>query len=285
MILIQVVTGLNYMTPQPKIKTYNNTQNRLSVQVTLNGLSFLVTNSITKDAVFFLEKKEESLQSPEELLEILDYHLSSIEELKGDFEEVILLYATHLYTLVPLSLFDPSRASEYLKFNTKILPGDFIATDEVTEADAIVVYVPFVNLNNYMFDRFGSFKYFHTSTLLLEHILKAEKHNQEAKVYINIQQSSFDMIIVKKGIIKLINRYQFNTPEDLVYYVLFCFEQLKLNPDSVETILMGSIDKNDDNYALLFTYIRNISFWQHPVLTRNLDKEAAHHCPILKIAL
>ena len=37
-------------------------------------------------------------------------------------------------------------------------------------------------------------------------------------------------------------------------------EQLTLNPEEVRLILMGKIDKNDENYQLISQYIRRIEF-------------------------
>jgi len=237
-----------------------NSENRLSVQVTLTGLSFLVTNIDSRDKLFFSEKKLDSNLSPEETLLELQKVISNNQNLQGTFKEVSLVYSTNLYTLVPESLFDENKASEYLKFNAKILANDFVAHEVIENYDIVVVYVPFININNYFFEQYGSFHYFHSTSVLLKSFLNTEKHSQEPKIYLHLQDDFFDCIIIKNGALQLCNTYSYKTPEDFIYYVLFAIEQLKLNPDTVQTLLCGAIKEEDDYYQIAYKYIRNISF-------------------------
>ncbi len=149
---------------------------RLSVQLSLSGLSFLVTNIKTKETYFFLEKKYKKPINPEELILNLKSIFNQNKELNNTFNEVSIIYATSLYSLVPSNLFDASKTSEYLKFNSKILATDFIAFDTIENYNITIVYIPFININNYLFDRFGDFSYYHSSSLLIEHLLSEKKN-------------------------------------------------------------------------------------------------------------
>jgi len=267
--------------PQTKNNPTNQTK-RLSVQVTLTGLSFLIA-SREGEVLFFSEVHFETSHTPEELLYQLTDQFAKQPELNESFDGVNLIYTTHNYSLVPQSLFDESKASEYLKFNTKILGNDFISFDEIDAQQAVVVYVPFVNINNFMFEKFGSFSYFHSSTLLIQNLLNAEKHSETSKVYLHILEEQFECIISEQGQLQLCNSYSFKTPEDFIYYVLFCFEQLDLNPDSVETVVCGNITLESELYEILYTYVRNVSFldWNR----RQLAQEASHQHVLLKSVL
>lgn len=261
MILILLETGQNYLIPLTNNDIKKNIDFRLSVQITLTGLSFLVLNTDTQDVVFFSEKKQDSILSPEEILLNIKSVFSENESVIKKCNEVLVIYATELYTLVPTLLFDESKSSEYLKFNSKILSNDFVANDTVNNQNITVVYIPFTNINNYFFDEFGDFTYYHSTTLLLKLLLTKEKHSQTTKVFVHINQSHFDLIVIKKGNLLLCNSYNFKTPEDFIYYILFCFEQLKLNPDLIETVLCGAITEGDLLYKIAYKYIRNIIFY------------------------
>ncbi|MDC8004112.1 DUF3822 family protein [Aureisphaera galaxeae] len=232
---------------------------RLSVQISLTGLSFLVSSQ-QGDIVFYHEKELERSYTPEELLLEMDTTLRGTPELAGAFEVVQLIYSTPTYCTVPQTLFDENKASEYLKFNTKILSNDYIAHDTLKSQGIVVVYVPFMNINNYIFERYGGFEYYHSISVLLSDFLNTEKHNSEEKVYLHVKSNEFDCIVIRQGELQLCNTYSYQTPEDFIYYVLFCLEQLKLNPDNVNTSLCGSIVKSDEKFEFLYTYIRNISF-------------------------
>lgn len=243
------------------IPTHKILTNRLSVQLSLTGLSFLVTDSSSNEEVFFYEKPFHNLTSPEELLIEINKIFSDYESLSEEFKEVVLIYTTNLYALVPTPLFNEKIASEYLKLNSKILVNDFVAFDVLDSNNITVVYIPFVNINNYFFEKFGNFKYYHSSTLLLKHILGLEKYSKKPKIYINMEKSIFDIIITNEGNLEFGNSFEYKSPEDFIYYVLFTLEQLKLNPDSIECILTGNIKKEDDYYTILYTYIRHIQLY------------------------
>jgi hypothetical protein len=282
MILTQVETGLKLMTLQNN-NISQKSNKRLSVQLSLSGLSFLVTNIETKETYFFLEKKYKKPINPEELILNLKSIFNQNKELNNTFNEVSIIYATSLYSLVPSNLFDASKTSEYLKFNSKILATDFIAFDTIENYNITIVYIPFININNYLFDRFGDFSYYHSSSLLIEHLLSEKKTDASAKVYINITDHIFDFITVKNGELIICNSYEFTTAEDFIYYILFCLEQLKLNPDTIDLYIFGSIEKEEDTYKILYNYIRNITFYTFGDQLIPTEKESSHQNLLLKL--
>ena len=187
-----------------------------------------------------------------------------------------------MYATVPLAIFEEPRASEYLKFNSKILSTDFIAHDIIDDQNIVVVYVPFVNINNYFFEKYGSFKYYHGVTSLLKIVLKNERHSIVPKMYLHLQGGMVDCVVIKDGNLQLCNTYSYRTPEDLIYYILFCMEQLKINPDTVPVFLCGNIEKDDAYYEILYTYIRTIQFVDN---NSALTLETSHKNSLINNAL
>ena len=58
--------------------------------------------------------------------------------------------------------------------------------------------------------------------------------------------------------------FNFETKEDILYFTLFAFEQLKLDINTVNILLFGDIIKEDDNFKILYEYIRNIELGERP---------------------
>ena len=239
--------------------TNTNQDCRLSVQIALTGLSFLRTD-LEGDVLDLEEIKFDQARTPEELL----FELSAILDQprwQHTYTDVNLIYATDTATVVPKPLFEPNKASEYLKFNTRILEGDYVEFDTIEALDLVVVHVPFVNINNYVFERFGSFSYYHATTLLLGQIMPQSKHQQGPKAYVHILPELFHCVILDKGKLLLVNQFRYQTPEDFLYYLLFCFEQEELDPNSVETVLMGAVEMDDPLYEIAYRYIRDLSIF------------------------
>ncbi len=206
-----------------------------------------------------MDRKLSHSTTPEELLMEIEAVIAENNALNADFSEVSVVYSTPIYSLIPSVLFDETKASEYLKFNSKILANDYVAHDVLENLGITVAYVPFMNINNYFFEKYGSFNYYHSISILLKNIVEKEKYSLP-RMYLNFQQNSFDCLILKDGTLQLCNTYHFNTPEDFIYYTLFSMEQLKLNPETLSVFLCGDIEKNDPNYNTAYTYIRNLEF-------------------------
>ncbi len=242
----------------------------------MNGLSFLVTNPEEEEVVFFIEKTLDHSTTPEELLMDIESILFKNDILNTTFSEVSVIYSTPVYSLVPAALFDETKSSEYLKFNSKILVNDYMAHDILESINIVVVYVPFMNINNFFFEKYGSFNYYHSTTVLLKAILEKEKYSLP-KMYLHFQKNTFDCIVLKNGELQLCNTYIYKTPEDFIYYTLFCMEQLNLNPETLPVILCGEIEKEDANYKMVYTYIRNIEFAETSNSKIKIDSEEKAH--------
>ena len=119
------------------------------------------------------------------------------------------------------------------------------------------VYVPYININNYLYETFGAFEYKHFSSVLLENLLANEKNSEELKMYVHVANKHFEIIVIESGKLLLYNSFELQTKEDLIYYILFITEQLNLNPETFKLILLGTIQKNDD---LIYNSITIIIF-------------------------
>lgn len=265
-----------------KNKIHPQNHHKLSVQLTLSGLSFLVTSSTTNKTVVFLEKKFDQTVSPEELLLELQSELNNNVIFDTLFSHINIIYHTRLYTLTPTHLFDPSKSSDYLKFNAKILKNDYIAHDTVENHDLTIVYVPFVNINNFLFEKFGDFNYHHSTTLLLKNFLEDKKNIKLPRIYLNIYSNTFDLVAIKNGKLLLCNSFEYNSPEDFIYFILFCLEQLKMNPETIDLFVSGNINKGDSNHSILYKYVRNVSFCNSKKDIKISDKDKSHYNLLLK---
>ncbi|MBC3847946.1 DUF3822 family protein [Winogradskyella echinorum] len=235
-----------------------NNIKELSIQINLNGLSFCILNKETNTIEFLKTIAFANKLNPANVLNHLKAELSSNTVFSEDFDAVLVIHQNELSTLVPKSLYDEKNKADYLKFNSKILRTDFITEDEITANDSINVYVPYVNINNYIFDTFGEFVYKHASSVLIDTILEKENTSEDPIVYINSNKNTIEVLVVDKGQLQLFNVFEYHSKEDFIYYLLFVFEQLKLDVETTHVKLSGAIDKEDELYTILYTYVRHI---------------------------
>ena len=231
----------------------------LSIQVGLSGLSFLVLDMFSDIIVDVIVENFSKQQTLDQLLKAVKTAFNRKDSLQQSFSKVQIIHDNEMQTLVPSALFEEAHLSDYLKYNTKIFKTDFITYDVIQNKDAMLVYIPFVNINNYIFERFGSFEYKHSATVLIDKILQLEKNNNQKKLYINIQHTHFELIALNQNSFQLFNRFEYQTKEDFIYYILFTAEQLDFNPENFKCILMGDVENNDELFNIAYKYIRNVS--------------------------
>ncbi len=247
-------------------QTINNiidsTSKTLSIQVSLNGLSFCIVDSDQHISVIKQESFGVQL-TPEQVLNKIKYTLDNDQDLKENFSAIEVMHQNDLYTLVPKALFNKNLIKEYLKYNIKVLETDFIAYDELEQHGIVTVYVPYTNINNFFFDTFGSFTYKHTSTILVNSLLSKEKNSESSIVYANMNQKSFDLIIIRNGKLVLGNTFSYETKEDFLYYLMFTAEQVQLNPEEFTLVFLGYITKESECFKIANKYVRNVNFGNH----------------------
>lgn len=244
------------------IQANNNISDKnlvLSIQAGLSGLSFFVLDRFSEIIVDVIVENFSKQQTPDQLLKAVKTAFNRNDSLQQSFSKVQIIHDNEMQTLVPSALFEEAHLSDYLKYNTKIFKTDFITYDVIQNKDAMLVYIPFVNINNYIFERFGSFEYKHSATVLIDKILQLEKNNNQKKLYINIQQTHFELIAIDGNSFQLFNRFEYKTREDFIYYILFTAEQLDFNPENFKCILMGAVEDNDELFSIAYKYIRHVS--------------------------
>ncbi len=237
-----------------------NTIKDLSIQIRLSGLSFCILNRSTNTIERLQHMQSEKKATPFELLNQLKTIIETNADFSQPFDSVLCIYQNELSTLVPKSLFNENHLADYLKFNAKILQTDFIDYDTIAINDSVNVYVPLVNVNNYLFDTFGSFVYKHASTVLIESVLQHSSNHKDIELYINVGHLHFEMIAAKDKQLIYYNTFDYSTKEDFIYYILFTFEQLKLNPETVKINLTGQITQDDELYSIVYKYVRFVAF-------------------------
>ncbi len=244
---------------QPKINIDELSSYILSIQVSLNGLSFCILNQDNITVTYYRADDFKKRLNPSELLNEVDGIFNSDKALQNSYKAVTVIYDNELSVLVPKSLFDEDHLADYLKFNSRILQNDFLSYDTIAINDSICVYVPYMNINNYLYEMFGTFEYKHFSSVLIESILSLEKNMASEKMYVHVGSHHFEIMVIDNNDLKLFNTFEYNTKEDFIYYILFTAEQLQLNPEEFELILLGKVAQDDDLYNIVFTYVRHVN--------------------------
>jgi hypothetical protein len=115
-------------------------------------------------------------------------------------------------------------------------------------------------MNNFFIDQFGTFDYKHANSILVTTLLMHLKTLMIRKWQFISVKDILNYCYPKSEVV-IFNSFDYQTPEDFIYYVLFTAEQLSLNPENFPLELIGNIDSESDFFKIAYKYIRNVSLW------------------------
>ena len=239
----------------------NKTYKKLTIQVSLNGFSFCIVDTLSEKVVALKNIHFDAFQKSANITDLFSLVFNEHPELLEKYDEILIIHSNNLSTFVPTALFEADYLGSYLQYNTKVFETDFFTYDQLNTYEMNNVYIPYVNMNNFFIDRFGAFEYKHANTVLVSKLLDVSKNNDERKMFIHKSESHFEIVVIQNQKLLFFNSFDYTTPEDFIYYILFTAEQLQLNPENFKLEIVGDCLENDAYYSLIYKYIRNVKLF------------------------
>jgi hypothetical protein len=117
---------------------------------------------------------------------------------------------------------------------------------------------------------------------MVKKLLDISKNNEESKMFVHVSDTHFEIVVIQNQKLQLYNTFEYKTPEDFIYYIIFTAEQLHLNPENFKLELLGKILEDDSLYKIAFKYIRNTNLFDVSFMQSNLtDAEKREHFILL----
>ena len=224
---------------------------KLTVQVAASGMTYSSSDT--------LEHKILSIDAVDFDGATLEETLKNTVAFQESYDEVIVLHENNLATFVPTPLFDENYIGSYLQFNTKVFETDFFAYDALSTYSMNTVYVLQQHVNEAFENHFGAVTYKHVHTVLVSKLLDISKNVDDKRMFVHMSKNHFEIVVLQNQHLLLYNSFDYKTPEDLIYYLLFTAEQLNMNPESFKLEFIGEVAENDTYFKIAYKYIRNVS--------------------------
>lgn len=232
-----------------------NTDNYImTIQHSLDGLSFVIFDLAEQK---FVALKHYHISGKDIALEDLLIELQEKESWKLDgFKNVNIIIDNNKNTFVPKDYFQEEMKGNYL--SSLNINDTNVLTDSIDEHNLVNVYSSNENLN--FLDE--NVKIFHSSSILVKKLIKEfSGRNAEARAFVNVKNNSYELIIINNDKLIFHNYFNFNTKEDFIYFILFTFDQLNIDHESIPLYFMGFIEEKSPIVELCSRYIRNIRFF------------------------
>lgn len=246
---------------------------KLSFEVAPTGVSFCVLDLISQRILHY---KHYDIVPNNVLEEALWKVFIENPILAERYDEIVVLHNSNLNTFVPTSLFDPNHLGSYIQYDSKVFETDYFAYDYLDTYELNNIFIPYTPINNYLLDHYDTFDYKNCNSIFVKKALDYSKNKDFKQVWVHFQKDRFEIVVTKNQQLLLFNTFLYKTIEDFIYYLLFTYEQLQLNPEVVPVQFIGAISEEHDCFKLAYRYIRNCSILDVSTLqhTLQVDKEA-----------
>ncbi|MFT7113820.1 MAG: hypothetical protein ACI8P7_000590 [Candidatus Azotimanducaceae bacterium] len=236
----------------------------VSFQVEPDGFSFAILDIRTNEYRMLESYEWDDLQNEYQLATRIKNLIDQHEQLRYPFASASATLYSSYTTLVPSPLFKEENAIDYAAFNMRLLPGDQVSYDALSQTDCNNVYIDNDVVKDALLTYFSNLTSKHPSTILIESLLRDYKQDSEPQVTIHVSPSHFEIIVITNGNLMFHNSFMHKTGEDYGFYLLYVCDQLNLDRDFISLQLVGEIEVKSSMYEITQKYIRKISFGLRP---------------------
>ncbi len=231
----------------------------LSIQIRLDGFSFCVFDPIINTFIAFKELIiSNSIAIAQQLEEI-----AANESILGlKYKKTFIIVGNQYSTLVPSALFKDEKKDELLWLACRNTSNSTykVLSNKLKMADAVNVFAINTELYSNVKQLFESPIILHFSTPFIEESLVTDQINElNSVVHLHISSNEFWIVVTSARELILANRFSFSSNQDLLYYILYIFEQLKLSASQTAVFANGNVNKSSSEFLFLKPFIKQLT--------------------------
>ncbi len=221
-----------------------NKKKKVNLELSLgNHFISLFTKDIESEVIHHSRKDFENRIKTESLTSTLNSFLKENNINYENVEEVKLYQENDLFTLVPDELYVEKEKKIYLKYITKIKNSDFISNDKIEELKIKNVYIPYVNINNFLVEIFKNIDYYHFNSVLIKKIFQIKN---DKSFFAHVDNNKLKIIIFNNDKLIFFNSYEIKSETDIIYFLLLSIKEKGL--DIKKTNINFILDNKNDTF-------------------------------------
>lgn len=201
------------------------------------------------------------------------YHLN-----QNLFKQIHIIFSSSHFTLCPTEFYVPEKKHLLLQFAHPVKPDEQILAGSFENIK--VIYSTQQKLHNDLLQLFPSAKIFHSSIAMMD-LFFYHPLLIHSSFWIHIHPNYIEVMAKQNRTLLFYNMFDIQTASDILYYVLFSLEQLKLLPKDTDVFISGNISLQHTIFQLLQKYVHSVQVLHHHpklhILPVNSDLISHHH--------
>lgn len=237
-----------------KINTTLNHSGSISLMIELSefGIDILIMNESLNQIMGF-ENYE---------FELYDNHLDCIQKIitpylsfKDNLKEVLLRYDYHSI-LIPNKVYSDSLKKEVYNLIKGVVESQEITSEYNTTHDLYIVYPKIKEVHNYLSTHLNVNEISHSNNYLLENSI------YNTKMICIFYHQNIKVILYNKNQLQVIEKFEFKTPEDVIYILQNTCKQFNISSTDIALKLCGFISEESPLYKQIYNYFLDVEFYQ-----------------------
>ena len=231
---------------------------QLSILIAQDGFSFYIRHKIDSESVSIPKTLVKDINSSKSL----KFFKNQLQKcfFNYSFSSVKLSFANPYFSLVPSEYFEESAMADYLKYNVELFGTDHIVSDEISSINAHLVFIPLMNYHNLVLEFIEEFEYEHFTNSVISSCLPVNSDGQLMKVFVH--DSHLEIVAIENETLKLCNHFTYSSNVDLVYYILFCIEEMDFDQNQME-LEIYQLEEEPSWKELLEKYVARVRYSQN----------------------
>lgn len=214
----------------------------LAIQITEASARFVAINNdlIVRNSELILESKDDAGKKQE-----VESHFLNSNFLRDEYDEISLAWATKRSTLVPNFIFTESSPVAIFELcYGKQADTESIDYNRISELSVINVFEIPDWIKRFFVLKYPRIIIQHEGTHVLRKVMSQSAFKTKATAILH--KDYFQLTIVRHNNLEFYSFFDYQSPEDILYHLMFTFQQKELTnePGSIEFVMGADAEKN-----------------------------------------
>ncbi|MGB0523881.1 MAG: DUF3822 family protein [Flammeovirgaceae bacterium] len=236
----------------------------LYLQLHLNHLNICVFDTEGNQCLLFESYSFEGVDSTASVLDCLKGIWENNNLLTaGHWHKVICINVNRDFVFIPYEHYNEEAAINYLMLNCQFdKETHTLHHIKHYELDAVCYFPVNHVLEEWVNDQYKNIavQHAHFNSCFLHGLLA----NDQETLAISIHPELLSIVLLENKKIKFINSFPYNTANDILYFILFVLDELKLSAEDAKLMLWSQEDDIEEIVSLLQKYVRNVELGGRP---------------------
>jgi len=236
----------------------------LYLQLQLNGLHISVFDTEENKCILFESYDFSEVGNESSLLDCLkSIWEQNVLLTAGAWHKIICIQVNREFVFIPYEHYNEEAALNYLKLNTEFDQNSHTLRQiKHYELDTVCSFPVNNLLEDWLNEQYKqlAIQYAHVNNCFLQGLLT----NGFEELCVSIHADLFSIAWVQDRKLKFINTFPYETPSDILYFILFVMDELQLNTEEASLTCWSSVDSLENITGLLRKYIRKVETGTQP---------------------